>query len=208
MELPSNFDQYMGLIFDLDGTLIDSMPFHVNAWKQVAREHGFEIDDSFIYDRGGKSSPNIVKDMQDAGHDTGDVGSFVKRKVQLYRERMNEVPVFALMEQILKTAKARGAQVTIGTGTQRINAVDILKLHNLDSFVDFVVSADDVKNHKPHPETYLTASELMGIPPEQCVVFEDGKPGIEAAAAAHMDCVIVDRGAIIGFNKNSQAPQA
>lgn len=204
MELPSNFDQYMGLIFDLDGTLIDSMPFHVNAWKQVAREHGFEIDDSFIYDRGGKSSPNIVKDMQNAGHDTGDVGSFVKRKVQLYRERMNEVPVFERMEQILKSAKARGAKVTIGTGTQRINAVDILKLHNLDSYVDFIVSADDVNNHKPHPETYLTASELMGVPPEQCVVFEDGKPGIEAAAAAHMDCVIVDRGNIIGFNSNSQ----
>lgn len=203
MELPSNFDKYSGLIFDLDGTLIDSMPFHVKAWKQVAQEHGFAIEDNFIYDRGGKSSPNIVRDMQSAGHDTGDISQFVQRKLQLYRERMAEVPVFELMEQILKTAKARGAKVTIGTGTQRINAVDILKLHNLDSYVDYIVSADDVAQHKPHPETYLTASELMGVPPEHCLVFEDGKPGIAAAAAAHMDCVIVDKGQIIGFNHNS-----
>lgn len=204
MVLPTNFDCYDGFIFDLDGTLIDSMPFHVNAWKQVANEHGFAIDDSFIYERGGKSSPNIVKDMQMAGHDTGEVSDFVKRKVQLYRERMDQVPVFTLMEQILKQAKARGAKITIGTGTQRINAEDILKLRNLEDFVDFIVSADDVTQHKPHPMTFLTASELMGVPPVKCVVFEDGLPGIKAAAAAHMDCVIVERGQIIDFQPNSQ----
>lgn len=198
-----NIDQYHGLIFDLDGTLIDSMPIHVQAWQQVCNEHGFSIEESFIYDRGGKSSTNVVHDLQKAGFETGDVAAFVQRKVQLYRERIHEVPVFSSIEEILKQAKARGAKITIGTGTQRINAIDILKLRNLDTFVDFIVSADDVKHHKPHPETYLQASDLMKIPPAQCLVFEDGKPGIEAAANAKMDCVIVAQGKIIGFDKNS-----
>lgn len=199
MDLPSNFDKYNGFIFDLDGTLIDSMPFHVKAWQQVCQEHGFSIEESFIYDRGGKSSLNIVRELQALGFGTQDEQEFVKRKVELYREKINEVPLFDEIAKILKQAKERGAKITIGTGTQRINALDILNIRNLEQYVDFIVSADDVTNHKPHPETYLVASKLMSLPAEQCVVFEDGKPGFAAAKAAHMDCVVVDRGQIIDF---------
>lgn len=199
MKLPCDFTKYKGFIFDLDGTLIDSMPFHVKAWQQVCQEHGFSIEDSFIYDRGGKSSLNIVRELKALGFDTGDEQAFVKRKVELYRERINDVPLFDEIAQILMQAKQRGAQITIGTGTQRINAVDILEIRKIERYVDFIVSADDVSQHKPHPETYLVASNLMELPAEKCVVFEDGKPGIAAAKAAHMDCVVVDRGQIIDF---------
>lgn len=201
---PEDFDRYDGLIFDLDGTLINSMPYHIKAWKQTAQERGFSIEDDFIYQRGGFSSRNIVRDMRLAGHETGDVDSFVARKVELYRMNMPTVEVFPLLESILKRAKSRGAGIAVGTGTQRINAVDILKLRNLSEYVDFIVSADDVELHKPHPQTYLKACELMGISPEQCVVFEDGKPGIDAAEAARMDCVIVDNGRVLEFRENSK----
>lgn len=197
-----DFSRYQGFIFDLDGTLIDSMPYHIKAWQQVSYEHGcFQLDPQFIYYRGGYSSRNIVLDIQKAGCKVGDIDAFVQRKVQLYRENLNHVPLFPQVFKILTYAKERGAKVSIGTGTQRINVIDILKIHNISHLVDFIVSADDVTEHKPQPHTYLEAMKLMGLTPEQCLVVEDGRPGILAAQAAHMDCLIVDNDKFVQLNK-------
>ncbi len=198
-----DFERYSGLIFDLDGTLIDSMPVHVRAWQQVSREHGFSIEPQFIYDRGGFSSRNIVLDMKAMGNDVGVVEDFVKRKVELYRAHINEVPLFPQVFSILKNAKDRGAKVTIGTGTQRINVVDILAIHQISHLVDFIVSADDVTEHKPHPATYLKALSLMDIPADKCLVIEDGLPGIQAAKAAAIDCLVVDRDQFVQLNPSA-----
>ena len=176
------------------------MPYHIRAWQQVSREHGYEIEPQFIYDRGGFSSTNIVLDMKKEGHDVGDVADFVQRKIQLYREHINEVPLFPKAFQILKDARARGAQVCIGTGTQRINVVDILKIHNIEDYIDYIVSSDDVQKHKPDPQTYLVCMDLMKLKPEECIVIEDGMPGIQAAAAAKIDCLVVDNDNFIKLN--------
>ncbi len=187
-----DFSKYSGFIFDLDGTLIDSMPYHIKAWQQVSREHGYEITPDYIYTRGGFSSRNIVLDMQKDGHDVGDIDDFVRRKIELYRENIAIVPLFPKVYQIALDAKARGAKVCIGTGTQRINAEDSVRMHNMADVIDLIVSSDDVSNHKPAPDTYIKCMDFMGLKPEQCLVVEDGLPGIQAAAAAHMDCLIVD----------------
>lgn len=196
-----DFLRYRGFIFDLDGTLIDSMPYHVRAWQQIANEHGFSITPDFIYDRGGFSSRNIVLDMQKEGNDVGDIEEFVQRKIKLYRDHIQEVPLFTPVFNILKDAHERGAKTAIGSGTQRKNVVDILNIHNISHLVDVIVSADDVTAHKPDPMTYLVAMRHMGCTPDQCLVVEDGKPGIEAAAAAPMDCLIVDRGNFVQLNR-------
>lgn len=187
-----DFSKYSGFIFDLDGTLIDSMPYHIKAWQQVSREHGYEITPDYIYTRGGFSSRNIVLDMQKDGHDVGDIDDFVRRKIELYRENIAIVPLFPKVYQIALDAKARGAKVCIGTGTQRINAEDSVRMHNMADVIDLIVSSDDVSNHKPAPDTYIKCMDFMGLKPGQCLVIEDGLPGIQAASAAHMDCLIVD----------------
>ena len=196
-----DFSPYQGFIFDLDGTLIDSMPFHVKAWQQVAKEHDYVIDPKFIYDRGGCSSYNIVLDLQKQGCNVGSVKDFVARKVELYRSNINQVPLFKKVFNVLTEAKERGAKIAIGTGSQRINVVDILQIHHISHLVDFIISADDVTEHKPHHQTYLKAMELMQLPPEQCIVIEDGMPGIKAASAAHIDCLVVDNDQFIKLNK-------
>ena len=78
--------RYKGIIFDLDGTLTDSMPFHVRAWQQVAKEHGFEIKDEEIYRLGGSSSKDIAKFFKDRGENVGDIDEFVKRKIDVDRK--------------------------------------------------------------------------------------------------------------------------
>ena len=200
--LDLDFSRYQGLIFDLDGTLIDSMPYHVKAWQQAAAEHGYmNLDPQFIYHRGGYSSRNIVLDLQKEGCEVGNVKEFVARKVELYRANLKNVPLFPQVFKVLTDAKERGAQISMGTGTQRINVVDVLELHNISHLIDFIVSADDVTQHKPQPHTYLKAMELMGLTCEQCLVVEDGRPGILAAAAAHMDCLVVDNDQFVQLNK-------
>ncbi|HIV54234.1 MAG TPA: HAD-IA family hydrolase [Candidatus Anaerobiospirillum stercoravium] len=192
--------RYRALVFDLDGTLIDSMPYHVRAWQQVAQEHdGFVLEPDFIYQRGGFSSPNIVRDLIAAGCKVPSVEAFVQRKVELYRAHMAEVPVFDQVLQILKEARARGAKIGIGTGTQRINAVDILKQHHLSEFIDVIVSGDDVQKHKPEPDTFLKALEQVNVAPKDALIVEDGLPGIQAAANGHLDCLVVDRGNLVRF---------
>ncbi len=206
MAQPSNglagldLTRYRALVFDLDGTLIDSMPYHVRAWQQVAQEHdGFVLEPDFIYQRGGFSSPNIVRDLIAAGCKVPSVEAFVQRKVELYRAHMAEVPVFDQVLQILKEARARGAKIGIGTGTQRINAVDILKQHHLSEFIDVIVSGDDVQKHKPEPDTFLKALEQVNVAPKDALIVEDGLPGIQAAANGHLDCLVVDRGNLVRF---------
>ncbi len=202
MALP-DISAYKGLIFDLDGTLINSMPWHVQAWITAGREHGFEIDPDIIYQLGGMSSRDIVLHFRDEGNPVGDVDEFVQRKIALYRANIDKVTLFEPIVQILRQAKARGQKCAVGTGTQRFNVDDILRIHQLDHLVDAVVSSDDVKRAKPNPDTFLKAAELMGLAPSDCLVFDDGPVGLKAAAAGNMDCVEVSNGALINFFKNA-----
>lgn len=196
--------RYRGLIFDLDGTLINSMPWHTKAWIQVCAEHGFTIDPKIIYQLGGMASRNIVMHFKEEGKNVGDVDAFVRRKVELYRANLDKVELFAPIAAILRTAKARGLKCAVGTGTQRINATDILKIHHLTDLVDVIVSADDVTRHKPHPDTFLKAAELLGLTPAECLVFDDGPVGLAAAKNGHMDCVEVLNGTLVNFFCNTE----
>lgn len=193
---------YKGLIFDLDGTLIDSMPWHVRAWKQVCHEHGFDIDPNIVYQLGGMASRNIAQKFKDEGKNVGSVDAFVQRKIDLYRENLSQIklfePVFALMQR----AHAAGLKCAIGTGTQRINAEDIVEKLHLTPYVQAIVSSDDVSAHKPNPDTFLKAAELLGLQPEDCLVLDDGPVGLEAARRAKMDCVEVLNGTMVRLIHN------
>ena len=190
-------EQYLGFIFDLDGTLIDSMPHHVRAWIAVGHEHDFEVNPADIYAWGGVSSLDVVLKLKAMGCSTGDPQEFVRRKVQLYREHLSEVELFDDVAAILKDAHNRGLKTAIASGTQRINGLDALRIHGLESFVDAMVCGDDVVNHKPHPETFLKAAQKLSLAPSQCVVFEDGPLGVQAALAGGFDCIEVKNGAFV-----------
>ncbi len=192
MELP-DLSKYQALIFDLDGTLIDSMPFHVKAWIKVSREHGYELDPQLIYDMGGASSRDVVIKLKELGANVPSIDDFYHRKVAAYVEIRDQVPLFPGIAKIAFDAKRElGLKLGIGTGTQRINVDYMIKKFGLDKYFDSVVCGDDVEKHKPFPDTFLKGAEEMGVLPEKCLVFDDGKPGIAAAFNAGMDCIVVD----------------
>ena len=187
----SALSKYKGFIFDLDGTLINSMPFHAKAWRQTSNEYGFDIDEQMIFDMGGASSLDIANHLKNLGHPIDDPKSFVSRKIQIFTEHIDELEDFKSIQNILIDAKKRGCKIAIGTGTREPNALRILISKNLMCYVDAVVTSELVEKHKPYPDTFLLAAKKIGLNKEDCVVFEDGQLGILAAINGGFDCIEV-----------------
>jgi len=195
----SEIKNYKGLIFDLDGTLINSMPYHALAWKQVANEHGFDIDIKDIYAMGGSASRDIAAFYKNKGEPVGDIDEYVKRKIAIFQENIPKIEVFDKIFNELKEAKALGIKIAIGTGTRTANANRILKEKGLLDYIDTLVTADDVTRHKPNPDTFLVAAKRLELSPQDCLVFEDGQLGIKAALRGGFDCIEVKDNEMINY---------
>ena len=195
----SEIKNYKGLIFDLDGTLINSMPYHALAWKQVAYEHGFDIDVNDIYAMGGSASRDIAAFYKNKGEPVGDIDEYVKRKIDIFQENIPKIEVFQKIFNELKEAKSLGIRIAIGTGTRTANATRILKEKDLFDYIDALVTADDVTRHKPNPDTFLVAAKRLELEPQDCLVFEDGQLGIKAALRGGFDCIEVIDNEMINY---------
>lgn len=195
----SEIKNYKGLIFDLDGTLINSMPYHALAWKQVANEHGFDIDVKDIYAMGGSASRDIAAFYKNKGEPVGDIDEYVKRKIAIFQENIPKIEVFHKIFNELKEAKSLGIKIAIGTGTRTANATRILKEKGLLDYIDALVTADDVTRHKPNPDTFLVAAKRLELNPQDCLVFEDGQLGIKAALRGGFDCIEVKDNEMINY---------
>ncbi len=174
-----------GLIFDLDGTLADSMPIHFRAWKQTALEHGFIYTEELFYGLAGMPTHKIVPVVNERLGLNLDPDQFSLRKEELFLEYLEEVePIKPVAEIVYKYHGV--LPMSVGTGGKKDIARITLQMMGFDRYIDFVVSADDVEHHKPWPDTFLKCAELMNTEPGYCQVFEDGDMGLLAAEKAGM----------------------
>lgn len=187
------FEQYDALIFDMDGTLVDSMPRHLDAWEATSAEFGLPFDRAQLNEYGGIPTHKIVAILAEQHGLTIDVEAFTRRKVALYMEHIQQVSVFPAMWELVRRCHGK-VPMGIGTGSPRNQAESILKSTGLDAYIQVVVSADDVVNHKPHPDTFLQVAEQLGANPANCLVFEDTQIGLQAGHAAGMETVLVLEG--------------
>ena len=183
-------EQYQGLIFDMDGTLIDTMPCHVASWKDTSEYFGFPFVPEWLHSMGGMPSIKVVSEIN-------------KR----YGLCLNPKDVSTYKQQVFSRLDCPGARIpltcnilerylgikkfAVGTGSPRGNAMKLLNQAGLLDKFDAIVTASDVVNHKPNPDTFLKACDLLELEPRQCVVFEDTLLGKQAAHAGGMDCILV-----------------
>jgi len=185
-----DLSKYDGVIFDMDGTLIDTMPAHLNAWEATAVRFGFPYDRNWIHNMGGKPSASIAEEVSHRYDITLDFDAVVEFKMRTFSECPDKGSIIEHTFEVLKTVYG-DKKVAIGTGSQRGNAINLLEERNLVSYFDTIVTSSDVEQFKPFPDTFLLAAKNLGVTASACVVFEDTELGKRAAHAAGMDCIMV-----------------
>jgi len=178
------------LLFDLDGTLIDSMPHHHVAWQEWHRRRGLPFDeDSFFAATAGRANAEIMGELL-PGRSADDYHAMADEKESLYREiAARSLDLIAGFEALRRAARERGMQLAICTASTPENMALAFARFGLDALVDTVVSPADGMRGKPHPDIFLEAARRLAVPPHECIVFEDAPLGIEAARRAGMPAV-------------------
>ena len=186
---------YQGIVFDMDGTLVDSMPSHMVAWERACNAFGYPFDADYMNSLGGVPTQQTVVILNEKfgmDHDPKAVAKFKREAWETMDLEPGLIPsTMAVFEHYRPTLA-----IGIGTGAERPHAEHLLAKHGLLARIDSLVTASDVTHGKPHPETFLTVAEQMGVAPQHCVVFEDTEIGYQAARDAGMDCIMVKQGEI------------
>jgi HAD superfamily hydrolase (TIGR01509 family) len=189
MQLDIPAGEFAGYIFDLDGTLVNTMPLHFLAWDEAMRGVGVPetLDENLFYSLGGIPTRRVAQIFAEHYGIVIDADAVSHTKEQLYLQRIPQVrliePVAAFARQIAKTHPR-----AIATGGQREIAIPTLTAGGLRDIFDIVITPEDVPpgRGKPEPDMFLLAAKRMGVAPEKCLVFEDAEPGIRAALSAGM----------------------
>jgi beta-phosphoglucomutase family hydrolase len=178
-----------GLIFDLDGTIADSMPVHFIAYRNILNEYNIAFTPEVFITLAGVPAIETIARLNRIYGAQMNAEVIGIRKEKEYEKIMHLIkpiePVVSLIREY-----AGKIPMSVGTGGYSRLAWKTLEILDLKKYFDILVSSEDVENHKPHPETFLKCAEKMGVEPRFCQVFEDGQPGIKAATAAGM--MVVD----------------
>jgi beta-phosphoglucomutase family hydrolase len=188
LELPArSFGAYL---FDCDGTIVDSMPLHYIAWKKTLAEWNCSFEEQLFYAWGGRPVTEIIAALNHRGGLNMPVDAVARRKEDLYFELL---PQIQAIPEVVEHIEAKHGHIPLAvvSGSRRDSVRGSLTaLHLIDKF-DVLVCAEDYARGKPAPDCFLVAAERLGVPPEDCLVFEDTDLGIEAATAAGMASVRV-----------------
>jgi beta-phosphoglucomutase len=182
-----------GLILDLDGVICDTAHFHYLAWSELASEYGIILTEAHNEALKGVSrNDSLTYILAINGTQLSDdkFQSALTKKNNRYLEFVQEMgPQHLLPGVAYFFQEAKSKKLPLALGSASKNAVLVLERIGLADVFQAIVDANTVKNGKPHPETFLKAAELLGIPPTQCWVFEDSAAGIQAAIAGEMNTI-------------------
>lgn len=192
MKLDIPQGDFAGYIFDLDGTLIDTMPLHYRAWDAAMRAVGLPhaLDEDYFYELGGVPTRRVAELFGERYGLKLDPDQVFHIKEELFTELQSEA---RLIEPVVSFARQKAAThpLAIASGGPRVIVRRSLEVTGLTPLFRAVVTADDVVHGKPSPDMFLLAAQQLGVAPERCLVFEDAEPGIKGALAAGMQVVRV-----------------
>ena len=173
------------LIFDLDGTLSDSLPVHLATWNKLGEIYGFTFDPNILLEMTGRPTIEFAVRVVEQYGLNEKPEKLVKMKQESFWEMAN---LLKPVDEVVSIVKANYGRIpmAVGTGASKRSAEVQLKELDLAKYFVAVVSANDVTKHKPEPETFLECARLMGVEPQFCQVYEDGDLGIEAAKQGGM----------------------
>jgi beta-phosphoglucomutase len=184
--------QAKALIFDLNGTMIDDMSFHILVWQKIVNDLGANLSVEEVkkqcYGKNGDLLERVFPDkFTDAEKDA--IG--IKKETtyqEIYKPHLKLIPG---LDAFLQKANANNISIGIGSAAIMFNINFVLDNLHISHYFKTIVSADDVAESKPHPETFTKCADELGVAYQDCIVFEDAPKGVECAANAGMQCVVL-----------------
>lgn len=181
------------LILDLDGVICDTAHFHFNAWKRLAAEYGFELTEAHNESLKGVSRQDSLRKILEWAQTEIEPTQFdrdLSRKNEWYLEMVAEMSVNDRLpgtSHFIEQAQAKGIPLALGSASK--NARTVLDKIALSEAFGAIVDASQISRGKPDPETFVTAAQLLGVKPNECIVFEDSAAGIQAALKGGMRAI-------------------
>jgi HAD superfamily hydrolase (TIGR01509 family) len=177
-------------LFDLDGTIADSMPLHYRSWMQAVEEAGGTFPEAMFYSLGGVTLPRTVEILNERLGYAMDPVAVSRRKELLYLEMLPELEPIAAVKDVIERERGK-VKFAVVSGSPRESIVRTLDTLGLLPDFPVLVGAEDYAHDKPDPEPFLTAAARLGVRAAECLVFEDADAGIASAEAAGMRWVRV-----------------
>jgi beta-phosphoglucomutase len=178
------------VLWDVDGTLVDTAELHFQAWCALARELNKPFTRADFAATFGWRNPEIIPKLFGSQYGEADIAALGNRKEDLYRaEASKGVSLLPGVLALLKGLAEQDFLQAVGSSAPRANLDMILELTQTSRFLPVVVSMEDTRRGKPDPEVFLIGAKKLGVPPERCLVFEDAPVGIQAARAGEMHAI-------------------
>lgn len=178
-----------GVIFDMDGVLIDSYHAHFLSWRRMLRNHGMDMTEEQFAATFGQTNPDILARLYPSVKPE-DYDSLTEEKEEAFRHIItDDFPEMDGAAQLIAALHKAGAILAIGSSGPPENLRTVLSL--LGGAEQFAATANgsEIAHGKPHPEVFLTAASKIGVPPERCIVVEDAPAGVKAAKSA--GCAVI-----------------
>lgn len=183
------------VLWDLDGTLVDSAVYHWRAWRAVLGPRGIDVSWEQFAKTFGQRNDRILREWLGEQATEEEIQAVGDAKEAYYRELIRKEgiePLAGASEWVCRLAE-RGWKQAIASSAPRANVEVVLDGLNLRKHFQAIVSAEDVRRGKPDPEVFLLAAARLGVPPNRCIVVEDAPAGLEAARRAGMKAIGVGR---------------
>lgn len=181
-----------GIVFDLDGTLADTEPLHIDTWLVILNNLGLKLDESWMHQWIGLSDRLVAEHVCEQYLKGQSVEGLQHLKQQTYRNRaITEVKLFDQVEDYLHEI-TQFVPIALATNSSQEDVSAVFQATNLQRHLKVIVTANDVTNLKPHPEPYQSASFKMGLQPSLCFALEDSPAGIHSAKSAGLFAIGVE----------------
>jgi beta-phosphoglucomutase family hydrolase len=185
---PSSFSHFSALIFDCDGTLVDTMPTHYNSWVETLAKYEIPFSYDLFYNWAGVPTKDIVERLAIQHRKELDSEAVSQEKDQHFHKNLESLKCIEHVIAIAETYRGK-KKMAVASGSKRWSVIELLNATGIIDWFDAISTAEDVKNPKPAPDVFLDAANKLGVKPEKCCVFEDAILGIQGAIAAGMGAV-------------------
>ena len=179
-------------LFDLNGTMINDMQYHINAWRTILNELGANLS----YDQAksecyGKNNELLERIFPGRFSEEDKIRMSIEKEKKYQQDFRPHLKLIDGLDGLLAKARENDIKMAIGSAAIMFNIDFVLDNLNIRNYFDALVSADDVSHSKPHPETFLKCAERLGVEPGDSIVFEDAPKGVESALNGGMQCIVL-----------------